>query len=258
MMGLFSRLLNDAKLYFRFGCRRLGVPGYEVHQIYLPEQQLLYIPIPKNACTSIKHALHEIEFGTRFDSDLPEFSNYREHHEYYKKRPAAFTSVESLKSRTDVFRFALVREPVKRLISCYRNRVVDLGDLKSSLIILEHEGLSPEPDLNTFVLNLEEYRKANKNIEHHSRPQARFLGGTTEYLDRIYTMDEMPQLVEMLKEYSPGLEMRKRKTGGTEVSLADLSEEALKEAVRFYREDYELLKDYFLPEDIVKEYEQLE
>lgn len=102
-MGFFSRILDDAKLYFRFGCRRLVFRNMKYIRFYLPDQKSLYIPIPRNACTSIKHALHEIEFGTRFDSDLPEFSDYREHHEYYKKRPGAFTSVESLKKRTDAF-----------------------------------------------------------------------------------------------------------------------------------------------------------
>lgn len=253
-MGSLKRIIDDLKLYYRFSCRRLGLSGYQVHQIYLPEQELIYIPIPKNACTSIKHALHEIEFGKRFDADLSEFSDYREHHDYYKKRPDAFTSVSDLKEQTSATRFALVREPVKRLISCYRNRVVDLGDLKASRKKLDRLGLPPEPDINDFILNVEHYRSANKSIEHHSRLQSEFLGGTTGYLDRVFTMNDMPELVEMLQTYKPGLTLRRRKTGGTAVALADISEKALEHAVDFYRRDYELLENYFSPEGIADEY----
>lgn len=256
-MGFLKRTLGDLTLYYRYSCRRLGVKGYQVHQIYLPEQKLIYIPIPKNACTSIKHALHEIEFGKRFNADLPEFSDYREHHDYYKKRAHAFTSVEALKKRTDVLRFALVRDPVKRLISCYRNRVVDLGDLELSRSTLEQMELSVEPDLNTFVLNLSAYRRANKKIEHHSRPQSRFLGGTIEYLDRVFTLAEMNDLLDMLRKYDPDLNLRQRKTGGTKITLADLSEEALQHAIAFYQEDYKLLGAYFKPEEIVEKYRAL-
>lgn len=256
-MGFLKRKIDDIKLYYRFSCRRFGIPGYQVHQIYLPEQELIYIPIPKNACTSIKHALHEIEFGKRFDAELPEFSDYREHHDYYKKRPGAFTSVLALREQTNTTRFALVRDPVKRLLSCYRNRVVDLGDLNTSRKKLERLDLPLDPDINTFIINLELYRSANKSIEHHSRLQCEFLGGTTDYLDRVFTMSEIPKLAEMLRNYKPGLILRQRKTGGTMITLSDISEKTLQYAVDFYRSDYELLKNYFSPERIFDEYRKM-
>src|SRR5690625_3555688 len=256
-MGLIKRMLDEMKLYSRYSFRRLGFPGYQVHQIYLPEQQLLYIPIPKNACTSIKHALHEIEFGKRFDSGLPEFSDYREHHDYYKKRANAFTSVSRLKARTDATRFALVRDPVKRLLSCYRNRVVDLEDLKSAKATLKRMNLPSQPDINTFVMNLKGYRKAVKSIEHHSRCQSNFLGGRIDYLDRVFTLDDISGLVDMLRSHAPDLELLKRKKGGTKASLADLSGEALRHAVDFYRKDYDLLKKYVRPRSIIDEHKTL-
>lgn len=247
-MGFLQRTADDCKLRFRYACRRLGIQRYQIHQVYLRQQKLIYIPIPKNACTSIKHALHEVEFVKRFDSDLPEFSNYREHHEYYKKRANAFTSIEKLRSQTRVTRFAVVRDPVRRLLSCYRNRVLDLGDLEQTKAAVDRIGLPLKPDLNNFFLNLERYRSINKSIEHHSRPQAQFLGGTIDYLDQIFTLGELPQLLEMLKTFKPDLELRRRKTGGTEVSVNDLSEEAKQAAISYYREDYRLLSDYLKPD----------
>jgi hypothetical protein len=246
-MGFLKRTFDDLRLYFRYAYRRLGIPGYQIHQIYLPKQNLIYIPIPKNACTSIKHALHEIEFGKRFDSSLPEFSDYREHHDYYKKRRDAFTSITKLRKHNECTRFALIRDPVRRLISCYRNRVVDLGDLNKSEKAIIREGLPLKPDLNTFVLNLEAYRRLNKSIRHHSRPQGHFLGGTLDYLDRVFTLSNITELLEMLRKYNSNLELRRRKTGGTKITLADMSKEALQAAIEFYGDDYKLLRKYFSP-----------
>lgn len=250
-------LINEARLNFRFAFRKLGIPGYSIHQVYLPKKQLIYIPIPKNACSSIKHALYEIEFGRPFDYDLHEKWGYRDIHNYYKKRPNAFTGKTALEAQRQASIFTLVRDPVKRLISCYRNRVVDLGDLAKSEKKLKRRGLPLKPDLNTFILNLENYREANKIIEHHSRPQQEFLGNSLSYFDHVFTLNNMDELVEMLQGYKQDLEMRREKSGGSAFSLKDLSPEALEKAISFYDQDYELLDAYYSSQKIKREYEEL-
>lgn len=254
MKQQINKTCQELKLRYRFACRRLGIPGYQVHQIYLSEYQLLYIPIPKNACTSIKQALQYIEFGTLFDAKRKEHAAYTDVHDYYKKRPGAFTGIRQLKAASRATRFAIVRDPVERLISCYRNRVVDLGDLRSGENALKKKGLSAEPDLNTFVLNLETYRKASKSIEHHSRPQSAFLGGTFDYLDHIYPIEEIENLHAVLKQFAPGLELLNRKSGGAEFDVSDLSPDALEYAIGFYQDDYNLLKDFYTPQAISEKY----
>lgn len=257
MKNILIKAFDNLRLQYRFACRKIGLPNYEIHQIYLPRQALLYIPIPKNACTSIKHALYEIEFGQRFSPSFRDRNGYEDHHDYYKKRTNAFTGLRSLESMEHATRFTLVRDPIKRLISCYRNRVIDLDDLKASETKLEKMGLPRKPDINTFILNLDRYRKASKNIEHHSRPQHFFLGGTIDYLDRIFPMEDMESLKKMLKTYKPDLKMLKRKSGGTNITLADLKEEALQHAISFYSRDYKLLENFYSPQNIRNEYQEL-
>lgn len=249
-----TAFLNNVRLNACFAFRRLGIPGFQIHQICLSDQQLIYIPIPKNACSTVMHALHEIEFGYEYSYDTHRPWGYRDIHDYYQKRADAFTSVSALK-QTSFTTFAIVRDPVKRLISCYRNRVVDLKDLEKSRIILQHEGIPVAPNINTFILRLEDYQKASKVIEHHSRPQEQFLDDSLEYLDRIYPIEEFDKLVDMLKQYKPDLEMKSKKTGGTSYSLQDLSAEALEKALTFYKKDYELLNDYYSRKQIKKEYQ---
>ena len=241
----FRKTKKDIKLYYRYACRRLGFSGYQVHQIRVPEKRLIYIPVPKNACSSIKEALHEIEFGRRFDKEREINAPYINIHDYFKKQPKAFAGLKRLSSAKNFTRFAVVRDPVKRLVSCYRNRVVDLGDLNADLKSLERYSLELNPDINTFVLNLRLYRKANKSIEHHSRPQWSFFGGSLDYLDKIFMIEELDDLQDFLRSYRSDLAFLSRKSGGTSFSVSDLSEEALRHAVKFYRQDYRLLSKFY-------------
>lgn len=246
--------IDNLRLRYRFALKKLGVSGYQIHQIYLPQQDLLYIPIPKNACTSIKHALYEIEFGKRFSSAFRDRNGYDDHHDYYKKRENAFTSVRKLQQMDGVFKFAVVRDPVGRLLSCYRNRVVDLEDLQTSQAALEQKGLPLKPDINTFILNLKRYRSANKLIEHHSRPQSSFLGGTVSYLDHLFPIEEADELQQMLRSYKSDLKMLRRKSGGTDINLTELSEEALEAALEFYHRDYALLHPLYSEQKVRQDY----
>lgn len=257
MKNKIRAVANDIYLYYCFACRRLGISGYQIHQICLPKQGVIYIPIPKNACTSIMHALYEIEFEEQYNHRDHRKQGYRDIHDYYQKRRHSFTGTEKLKGRENATTFAIIRDPVKRLISCYRNRVVDLKDLESTARELERRGLPLEPDINTFVLNLAEYQKANKIIEHHSRSQGQFLDGSLDYLDRVYPIKKLDECMDWLKTFKPDLEIRRAKSGGSSFSLNDLSREALEAAIAFYRQDYELLNEYFTPREISREYKEL-
>ena len=193
MRKRISSVFNQVRLWGRFGLRKAGISGYQIHVIELKDKQLIYIPIPKNACSTIKHALYEIEYGKEFDYDWANEWGYEDIHDYYKKRNHAFMGKNTLDSNPKTI-FTVIRDPVKRLISCYRNRVVDLRDLEKSKPALHQRGLPLEPDLNTFVLRLEEYRQANKIIEHHSRPQYEFLGNGLAYIGKVFPLRRMDKL----------------------------------------------------------------
>ncbi len=255
MKGFAKSCFKNIRLNYNYACRRLGLEGYQIHQIVLRDHGLIYIPIPKNACSSVKYALYEIDTGCPFDYQKHRERGYKDIHDYYQKRAESFTGVKRLHN-TDSKIFAVIRDPVKRLISCYRNRVVDLKDLEKSKPLLRQLDLPREPDLNTFVMRLEEYREASKLIEHHSRPQYRFLGDSLSYIDEVYPISELGALSKMLQGYNTDLQMRSKKSGGTSYGLKDLSEEVLERAFILYRKDYELLKEYYSPEKIRKEYKE--
>ncbi len=252
MRKLAEKYFKNVRLQYHYACRRIGIKKHEIHRLYLPKQELIYIPIPKNACTSIKHALYEIEHRQSFDYPKHKILGYRDIHDYYHKQAFSFAAVSDLLNDTSFTKFAVIRDPVKRLISCYRNRVVDLKDLESGKL----GGLTGNPDINFFILNLKKYQKENKIIEHHSRPQHNFLGNTLKYLNHIFPIEHIKSLKNLLKSYQPGFVLPKSKFKGTTYQLNDLSPEALDNAIFYYKKDYDLLKNYYSPEKIWGEYNQ--
>lgn len=258
IFSMRKKLINiclNTRLLYRLAARRIGLAGYEVHQIVLKNIDLIYIPIPKNACTSLKHAMHYLEYQKPYDFSTYHEYGYQNLHDFYNKQKNAFTSVESLKKKSDAFRFAIVREPVDRFLSCYGNRVLELGDLHESKTEFDKMGLPVDPGLDAFVQHLEQYRSVNSSIRHHTRPQSDFLGETLSYLDKIYPFDQMDSVRSMLKSYDNSLIIKTRKSGGPKFELHDLSFGSLQHLLEFYKNDYELLSDYYSRRAVVEQYQ---
>ncbi len=90
---------------------------------YIPTQyyiikhkELIYIPIPKVACTSLKIAVMDDKFD---QSDSTDQKSYMEVHS------KATDIYESLSTRgyAHFYKFAFVRSPFDRLVSCYEDKV---------------------------------------------------------------------------------------------------------------------------------------
>jgi len=93
--------------------------------LYLPKTNCIYIACSKNACSLIKSELYKIEYGRSYNksqsphnrlvtgflspADMPEQRFY-----------------ELIKDRS-VSKIGFIRDPFKRVISCYRNRIGSLG-----------------------------------------------------------------------------------------------------------------------------------
>lgn len=91
------------------------------------KHKISYYPVPKCACTSLKLVFFRIENGY-------DFRNFRVNgkmryiHSFYASRK--FANARDLDG-DDHFRFAVVRDPVERLLSCYSNRVLYYRELSA-------------------------------------------------------------------------------------------------------------------------------
>jgi Sulfotransferase family len=109
---------------------RVGQIGYTVrleqigyHMYYGGGGAYLYQPIPKNACTTIKTLLLQME-GLPVDDNV-----WRRHQKEYNRFPGTnhLTIQEQLdifEGRTHTFKFVIVRNPYARLASAYCDKIL--------------------------------------------------------------------------------------------------------------------------------------
>ncbi|TGQ22434.1 sulfotransferase family 2 domain-containing protein, partial [Mesorhizobium sp. M00.F.Ca.ET.216.01.1.1] len=67
-------------------------------------------------------------------------------------------------------KFTIVRDPLERLLSAYSSRILDINVLTRSSAkaeMLEAFGLPTDPDLDTFILNVEKYSASSWEIQFH-------------------------------------------------------------------------------------------
>lgn len=83
------------------------------HTILLPQQKAIYFSIPKNACTSLKTFccdLLRISIRESWQAHIQDYSHYRD------------TLIDRIRYRNH-FKFAFVRNPWDRLVSCYKSKI---------------------------------------------------------------------------------------------------------------------------------------
>ena len=158
---------------------------------------------------------------------------------------------EAIEPYEDYFRIAFYRDPIKRFLSMYRNRVVyhrELSPKSKAAPMLEQNGLSFNPQPNELVARLDEYMASAASIDHHARPQIDFIGPDKSVYTRLVDLKAIEEVLVELRthwrkngmdalaasELVPGREQ----TGGPKLGLEALSEQSFEKLVRFYRADY--------------------
>jgi hypothetical protein len=160
--------------------------------------KIAYFPVPKAACTSLKLAMFDIENGRRYRRK--ENERLRIQLAY----PTASFVKYDLTGLDDYWKFAMVRDPVKRIISAYTNKFDRWTDLITQQIAnpkvrdeLLADGILPEPpSLIEFSLRIEAYRKHSKPIRHHTEPFEKLLGPDLDFFDKVYCLENLQPFLE--------------------------------------------------------------
>ena len=200
-------------------------------------QGISYNPVPKVACTSLKTLFFKIENGIDF---IPLVRNGIEYHihDYYPSRP--FNPLDN-NLRQKLWNFAVVRDPIERLISCYRNRVVFYGQLSAHNLGPEaiKAGCKPDPDIHQFIDGLENYIQYSAPVRHHLEPHTFFLGSDASYYDDIFQMDEMDKLIKQLSaRLATQIVVEHLQTGGPKIDTSELNSKEKQLIRNHYIDDY--------------------
>jgi len=198
-----------------------------------------YMPIPKVACTSIKNTFFKIKENREYD---PEVDAGRHIHQFWDRNKVDINECD--------FRFMVIRDPIKRCLSAYSNRVGHHKELSLAKIQNSNPKIAGSfeiytPGLGQFIDNFKQYYRVN-SIGHHCKPISEWVDNDTEQFTNIYRLEEIASLQ---KELSNRLEQKiifpREQTGGRKIQIQDLSKDQVDFLMEFYRQDYTLLKNYY-------------
>lgn len=218
--------------------------------ISISYSDLIYFPVPKVACTSLKLFVYQIEFGEPFRAYTSGSKNIHIHNwrEDYQSRSFFNRNNNGYFEGSFV---AVIRDPVKRFLSAYSNRVLYHGELSKTKVDIgtaRDLGVQLDPAVDEFVLNLEKYAILSPSIKHHIAPATTFLGHDMYFFNHVIKIEEISLFVDLVNNAcGTSVEMPHEQHGGKKVGFSDLSREAKIKLLEYCAGDYALLRDYYSP-----------
>lgn len=201
---------------------------------FVDDAKLLFFPVRKCGSTSVLNILKIIE-------------NKPMRGEHIHQEDAFNQLVELSTLKRDLsqyFSFALVRDPVARLVSYHRGNIIarrQLAAHHNDAAI--YYGLPTQPDWDFFIENIARYRQVFVTARNHTDPVSGFLGRDPDVFSWLGGLGDMPALVKALSEKT-GSELPVLSDMASPEVTPDLPEipDPLK---ALYTDDYRLYGRYF-------------
>ena len=193
----------------------------------IPELKLIYISIPKCACTSLKNCMFYLENKHEY-KPIKNNGKILDVHRLYPSIyfDKVLKKLENINYDISGYtKICLIRDPIKRFISAYTNRVKYHKEL-SKKVISEYN-LDPDmadPTFNKFVKNYFVYKKV-RSIKHHTDLMYKFIGENPSFFDEVFNLNNINEISVFLKnKYGVEYNMPKLQTGGGGSESIDLED----------------------------------
>ncbi|MFZ5961752.1 sulfotransferase family 2 domain-containing protein [Thalassococcus sp. BH17M4-6] len=210
--------------------------------IAVESHKIAYMALPKAGCSSVKAALARVDP----DVTLPPEDKI-DVHTWHAIYPTRRFRPHRWQAYADYWRFAVVRDPVKRLMSVYTNRVVEFRDLHNCRSILRGRvDLPKDPDPDFFFSNLQAYCEASSIIKHHCLGAKLFLGPKPLRYDRIYRTEDLGQLPADLERITgQAVTLPRENKSGERLQIDDLKYGTVRKLRAFLDDEYSYLSGYY-------------
>lgn len=196
----------------------------------------------------MKFALYQMETGQAFDrNQLREQLNANVHNLYIRPKPPErwFPYFDNYTT------FIIVRDPIKRALSVYTSRVLQHKVLSRPKVIdkVRKLGISAKPDIAEFVDNFEKYQEASSIIRTHTISQAEYAAKIWDRIAHRIPIEEMSRVNQLLNDLT-GMEViiPRELASRKKVSTAELSDRQFNKLVGIFRDDYDMLSDFYSPD----------
>ncbi|MFC1776857.1 sulfotransferase family 2 domain-containing protein [Pseudomonadota bacterium] len=206
----------------------------------------VYFPIPKNATSSMKRIMFQLETGRVWDRGDRKRLGVNIHALYPSKPNSVWKPYFHAYTSLVIF-----REPISRFLAVYANRVVHAKVLQmndSFLSKITRARLSKHPDIDEFIAKFEAYRSISPEVNIHTLPQSDFVGQFWEKVNYRLPISDLGKVPEIIKQQT-GKEilLPHAQTGGPKLSSDMLDSKQIKKLKKMYRSDYQMLGKYFSP-----------
>lgn len=210
--------------------------------IHIDALNVAYMAVPKAACSSVKATLGALDPDNPI-SDATAFSMDTIHKQYQTRR----FRIHRWQGYAHCFRFTVVRDPLKRLLGVYTNRVVELRELHTSRNFRRgHVELPADPDPDFFFQNLPAYIKAASTIKHHALPTSCFTGEDFSQFSKVYRTSDLPDLAADLSEIAGHkVTIPHYNSSGTPLRIEDLAPKTQTAIAQRLEDEYAHLAAYF-------------
>ncbi|WP_299692894.1 sulfotransferase family 2 domain-containing protein [uncultured Tateyamaria sp.] len=210
--------------------------------IHIDALNVAYMAVPKAACSSVKATLGALDPDNPI-SDPTAFSMDTLHDQFQTRR----FRIHRWQGYDHCFRFTVVRDPLKRLLGVYTNRVVALRELFTARNFRRGlVDLPPDPDPDFFFQNLGAYIKGASTIKHHALPTSVFTGEDFGLYSKVYRTSDLADLAADLSEISgQDVTIPHVNSSGTPLRIDDLARKTRAAIAQRLAGEYAHLSAYF-------------
>ncbi|WP_425070330.1 sulfotransferase family 2 domain-containing protein [Sagittula sp. S175] len=208
--------------------------------ITVPAHKLAFMALPKSGCTSVKRALAQVDPDVA-QEDTAEVMVWHGVYQTRRFRPDRWDAL------SDHFRFCVIRDPIKRLMSCYSDLVAQRDALGNSKRLRRVPKLATNPDPDYFFTNFEAYKRRSSVIKHHAISAGVFVGTDLQgNYDRVYKTNEMDELGHDLSvRTGQVVQMPHSNSTRRKLDISDLLDETIDILRPFLDQEYEIFRGYF-------------
>lgn len=194
--------------------------------------RFVYFPAPKCGSTSLKHAILRHNDPAGFEVGKHEIHNFRDYWtppwKFDWSRP--WSHMNRRRLNPFLRRFCVVRDPIDKFVSAFRNQAVD------------NCGIARREQINEFATSIEQQSRSSEHLRYHFAPMVEFLGTNPAFYDRVFHIKDLADIPCYL---GVPLNIPREETKGPVMSRADLTTEAIEHLRKFYAEDYATFGQFF-------------